>query len=407
MNLKILLILFLGLILAGPRVLRGGEDDLRRKQQELERLRKEIDRYEEKIVEREKKEHATLELLDEYDKQAILLRKLIATLHEQEQTLEDSIQDTKSSIQELGNQVSFLKRQYAKYVTTLYRYGRSYDLELLLSSRSFNQLLVRSEYLKRFSDQRKKDLDKIVTRREAVEEESIRLQRQLAEQRDLIRQKDQESLRLAVKMKKRKQMLADIRHDKKMLRQQISRRVADAKQLEQLISNLIEQERVRKAREEAQRKDSRIPAPVTAAPGTPFENRRGHLRWPVSQGKIAAHFGNQQHPVLRTVTQNTGIDIAVSSGTDVQAVADGTVSTISWLPSFGNLLIIDHLHGYRTVYAHLSEISVSEGQKITEGVKVGKSGESLSGSMLHFEIWKDREKQNPEFWLVPRALSQH
>jgi septal ring factor EnvC (AmiA/AmiB activator) len=404
---KSFLIFIAVILLAAPLMTHGEEmDDLRRKQQELERLRKEIGRYEEKIVEREKKEHSTLELLDEYDKQANLVRQLISTLHEQEQTLEDSIQETKHSIQELGNQVSFLKRQYAKYVTTLYRYGRSYDLELLLSSRSFNQMLVRSEYLRRFSDQRKKDLDKINTRREAVEEESIRLQRQLAEQRDLIRQKNQEEVRLAAKMKKRKQMLADIRRDKRMLKQEISRRVADAKQLEQLISDLIEQERVRKAAEEAQRRETKSPPPVTAAPGTPFENRRGHLRWPVPQGRIAAHFGNQQHPVLRTVTQNTGIDITVTSGTDVQAVADGIVSTISWLPSFGNLLIIDHFHGYRTVYAHLSEISVSEGQKIGEGVRVGKSGESLTGPMLHFEIWKDREKQNPEFWLVPRGLSQ-
>ena len=65
--------------------------------------------------------------------------------------------------------------------------------------------------------------------------------------------------------------------------------------------------------------------------------RRGSLPWPVSRGKIVSRFGVQQNPALHTVTQNNGIDIDVPSGTYVDAVADGEVSTIWWLPSFGNL----------------------------------------------------------------------
>ena len=115
-----------------------------------------------------------------------------------------------------------------------------------------------------------------------------------------------------------------------------------------------------------------------------------------------ARFGNQIHPVLKTVTQNTGIDISVPTGTDVHAVSSGEVATISWLPSYGNLVILNHNYGFRTVYTHLSEITVALSQKVDEGEVIGKSGESLGGPLLHFELWKEREKQDPELWLSRR-----
>jgi septal ring factor EnvC (AmiA/AmiB activator) len=406
-GIRLTLVLALAATLLIPaRLLPTEEDNIKSKQAELTKLREEIEQYEEKIKEHEKKEHATLELLDTYDRQETLLRKLVGELRKEERTLQGNIDDTKRSIQELGGQVSYLKRNYASYVSNVYRYGRTYDLELLLTSKSLNQVLVRAEYLRRFSNQRKKDLDKITTKCEAIEEENLKLQRQLVEQRQLITDKAAEEKKLQDQMKKRKKMLATIRRDKKMLRQDADRTLAAAQELEQLISKLIEQERIRKARETARAKEGKAPPPSIAPSGQAFVDRRGHLRWPVSQGRIVTRFGNQQHPVLKTITQNTGIDIAVPTGTDVEAVANAEVSAISWLPSFGNLVILDHSNGYRTVYAHLSEIAVSEGEQVTEGNVIGKSGESFSGSVLHFEIWKDREKQDPEHWLSPRGLTK-
>ena len=382
------------------------EDEIKSKQSELKKLKDQIQQYEEKIQEREKKEHAALDLLDTYEKQEMLLRKLLRELHQQEKTLEQNIAETRNTIAELGGKVTHLKGEYAHYVSNVYRYGRIYDIELLLASHSLNQMLIRSEYLRRFTSQRKVDVDKIITKRQAIEEENIKLQHQLSEQRELLADKAKEEATLQQKMKKRKQLLTTIRHDKKLLRQEANRTISAAQELEGLITKLIEEDRIRKEREAARAKEEKIrPAPTPE--GKAFVQRRGKLRWPVSQGKVVARFGNQQHAVLKTITQNTGIDIQVPNSTAVTAVADAQVSTISWLPSFGNLIILDHSGGYRTVYAHLSEISVSEGDQIDEGGIIGKSGESFSyGSSLHFEIWKDREKQDPEHWLSPRGLTK-
>ncbi len=78
------------------------------------------------------------------------------------------------------------------------------------------------------------------------------------------------------------------------------------------------------------------------------------------------------------------------------------VSIVHWLPGYGNIVIITHSEGYRTVYAYLSEVNVQEGQIIRRGDVIAKSGESLTGEMVHLEIWREREKQNPENWLARR-----
>ena len=392
----------------------NGGEDIKGKQSELARLRQEIQQFEDKIKEHEKKESSTLDLIDTYDRQINLVRKVVKNLHEQEQQLQQGIDKTRAQIRDLGGQLTFLKRQYAGYVAGMYKFGRTYDLELMLSAKSLNQALIRSEYLRRFSDQRKHDVDRIVTKREDAEEMNLQLQKQLSEQRQLLSDKADEERSLAGKMKKRQDMLADIRRDKKALRREVGRTVAQAQDLEELITKLIEQDRIRKAREAARAREAReargsgapLPAPEPTYTGKPFNTKRGHLRWPVGQGKVVAHFGNQRHPILGTITQNTGIDISLPVGSPVGATSEGEVSAISWLPSFGNLVIIDHSNGFRTVYAHLSEITVGEGQHIAEGGTIGRSGEALTGPLLHFEVWKDREKQDPEGWLSPHGLAR-
>jgi murein DD-endopeptidase MepM/ murein hydrolase activator NlpD len=229
-----------------------------------------------------------------------------------------------------------------------------------------------------------------------MEDQAMLLQNQLAEQQTLLSEKKQEEKKLTAKMKKRKQILATIRKDKKNFKKEVDRKKQDVKDLEQLIAKLIEEDRIKSARKD------RVREPVT---GGTFQSKRGHLHWPVAQGKLTARFGNQEHPTLHTITQNTGIDIAVPAGTNVEAVSEGEVSKIFWLPSFGNLVILNHNDGYRTVYAHLSEIAIEEGDRVREGTVLGKSGESLAGSVLHFEIYKDRDKLDPEQWLRSRGIT--
>ena len=374
------------------------QEEIHRRQEELEALRAQIRSLEDKSKEQQKNESETLELVDTYDRNAGLLRQLIARLKGEENRLQGALDTTHSTLHSLERQLAFLKDHYARYVRSIYRSGRYQEAELLLTSTSWNQFAVRNEYLRRFTEQRRKDAERIAGKTRQVEASQRKAQHQLVDERRLIAEKGAEEDRLAALATDRRGVLDRIRKDRKLLERQMQRQLRAAHDMEQMITDLVDQERMKKEHAAAERKTPHLPQPSGTA--GEFDARKGKLRWPVTEGSIVAHFGPQRHPTLRTVTTNTGIDIAVDAGTPVTAVAAGEVATINYLPSYGNLIILNHQNGFRTVYAHLGEISVIPGQTIQEGAAIGTSGDSIDGPRLHFEIWKDREKQNPEVWLA-------
>jgi len=373
------------------------QDEIKKRQDELQAIRDQIRELEGKITEQVKNERETLDLLDSYEKKGTLLRRLITRLQNDEQTLTRRIENTRKGMEKLEDQLSFLKNHYAAYVVSIYKRGRTRDLELLLSSHSINQMYIRNQYLRRFTNQRRRDAQSIAAKRKQVEDTQAQLHIQLSEEQRLLAEKNAEDERLASLAADRRDALVKIRKDKRFAQREIERQMRAAKELEGLIAELIEADRIRKEHEAEAARKARVPVPVPA--GTSLDARKGKLRWPVSEGTIVARFGNQTHPTLRTITQNTGIDIAVAVGSPVVAVADGLISKIIWLPSYGNLVILSHNGGFYTVYTHLGDISGAEGEKVKEGEVIGHTGEALNGPRLHFELWKGKEKQNPEQWL--------
>ncbi|MEU9232394.1 LysM peptidoglycan-binding domain-containing M23 family metallopeptidase [Streptomyces subrutilus] len=85
---------------------------------------------------------------------------------------------------------------------------------------------------------------------------------------------------------------------------------------------------------------------------------------------------------------HTGVDFIASSGTTVKAVGAGTVVSAGWAGSYGNEVIVKHADGKYSQYAHLSSLSVSAGQSVTAGQRLGLSGSTgnSTGPHLHFEI---------------------
>jgi len=371
------------------------QNAVRKKQEELKRLREEINLYEMKIKEARQKEKLTLDIIDDYERRENLLRKLIAELKKQASENEREIKKLQDEISRSEQDIKNLKEKYASYIRSTYKRGRTHDLELILSARSLNQMLIRAVYLKKFSEFGKSVIDTILSKQENLKRQKLELEIALSKQKELIAQKEEEEKNLILGIKEKRELLEKIRKDKQNLQAQVERRKKAIKEIESVIAKLIEEEKEKRRKEEIERRKKVEIPKIEGA----FAKLKGKLPWPVDNGKIVARYGEQVHPVLKTVTLNYGIDILVESESKVRAVADGIVSKIFWLPSFENLIIITHDGGFRTVYANLSDIFVSEGEKVNAGQVIGKSGESIEGSIVHFEIWHERQQQNPEIWL--------
>ena len=114
--------------------------------------------------------------------------------------------------------------------------------------------------------------------------------------------------------------------------------------------------------------------------------------WPV-QGEIITEFGSSQRGV-----HNDGVNIAASEGAPVGAAAKGRVAFVGTnIKSFGKLVLVKHDGGIITAYAHLGDISVTEGDIVTAGQSIGTIGQSgrVDSPQLHFEIRKSRQPVDP------------
>jgi septal ring factor EnvC (AmiA/AmiB activator) len=417
------ILLFVHLLLNIDSYAQTNQIDSRK--EELTKLKDEISRLENELAQKNKKEKKTLEDLDNISKQNFLVNKLLANLRSEEAQKENEINKRVSNIASIENEIDLLQKNYAKYVAATYKNGTHTEWETILDANSFQQAVIRLEYLKRFSVSREKDLVKLESNKKSLLIAKAKLETEKKEKEILTQQKEVEEKTLSKKLKDQKSILAEIKKDKK----KISKSVSDKRKSEQKIRDMIvrlfeEAEAKRKKEEELKLKreeeqklkktetivsketntkkevvQSDYETDLSTSNFTSFSELKGKLNWPISKGKVVRKFGESLNPKLKTLTVNYGIDIRASGDMSVKCVAEGVISAVEWLPGYGTVLIISHKGNYRTVYGHLSEVFVKEGDKIKTGGVIAKIGESVEGNILHFEVWSGRQNVNPEIWL--------
>jgi murein DD-endopeptidase MepM/ murein hydrolase activator NlpD len=116
----------------------------------------------------------------------------------------------------------------------------------------------------------------------------------------------------------------------------------------------------------------------------------GMFAWPVAGATLSSSYGE------RWGRTHKGIDL-VSGNRTIKAADAGTVTFAGVQSGYGNVVIVDHRNGYVTYYGHLSSISVSVGQRLSQGGKIGIMGNTgrSTGTHLHFEIRKNGTAVNP------------
>lgn len=137
--------------------------------------------------------------------------------------------------------------------------------------------------------------------------------------------------------------------------------------------------------------------------GGTFEGMRGRLPYPSSGSfTITSRFGRQELADLPGVEyDNPGIDAESDPGASARAVFKGKVSGVYLLPGYNTVVIVNH-GNYYTVYGNIISPSVKTGDSVDSGTMLGKlaADEDNSGrSTIHFEVWRNREKLNPQDWL--------
>ena len=373
------------LLLAAPAARAQVDTVTAEQRQQLEALQKKARENREAAAGLRRQENTVVRQLTRTDRDLTATRRRLRDLKHRAQRLDLQLDATRL---DLDKNLSLLAQQRAalrQRLRSMYKFGPARELEFLLSTESFAQLLARWDYLVLVAEQARRLLEGVRERKEVVETLEHRLEGHRAQVDRTTRQTTSENKRLAQQRASRRQTLVSIQTQRQAFEAAAAQLERDAQALKRLIARL-----------EAKR--AAAPVPYTGD----FAKGHGQLDWP-ARGEVVGHFGLETNPRFPSVkVPNNGMDIRVPVGTAVRAVAKGRVDyTSDNYASYGEIVILNHGDSYYTLYAHLSDISVSVGQEVSAGQTIGRSGEtgSLKGPILHFEVRKGGSALDPEDWL--------
>jgi septal ring factor EnvC (AmiA/AmiB activator) len=389
-------------------------DNISQKESELSSIKTEIKNLEKELVSKSAAEKKSFEAVENLNKQNFLINKVLGELRTEINKKESEIRIVEIKIIKTESEIKILQDNYARYVTAIYKKGQYNELESLFDASTLQQAVMRTYYLQAFAKQREKDLIKLKDKKSELDDSKALLKKERNEKLLLAKSRDDEKKVLTQKINERKAALNSIKKNKNELKKMLTAKKEAQKKTEQLIAQLIEKEaksnkdqlvstdnissEKNKIRDENVSYDVDLNTSLFAS----FADLKGKMIWPLHKGKIIRKFGENKHKSLNTVTLNYGVDIKADKDKNVRSVGEGVIAAIDWLPGYGNVIIISHKNNYRTVYSHVSEIFVSEGDKVKSGSVLALVDEGVDGYVLHFEIWKGRDKQNPELWLVKK-----
>ena len=316
------------------------------------------------------------------------LDKTLEQLTEQLNITLENIDLKQAEIDETNVNLNITKEneriQYAnmkKRIIFFYERNNASVIEDILSGDNLVDMLTRGEYIQSITDYDRQKLDEL----KKIENEIIELEKKLSQEKDelvLLRQEETAN----------KESIENLIFEKQKELEDTKSRINTSS------SELKKLERDRAAQEEKILQMERAIEERERAKAGGKRTLQGGLIWPCpSSNRITSYFGKRKSPTKGASTDHKGIDIGAATGEKVIAAASGEVVVSTYSYSAGNYIMISHGSQVFTIYMHLSKRTVSEGDEVVKGQKIGEVGSTgvASGPHLHFGIRKNGAYVNP------------
>ena len=404
-----------------------GQDSRTALNSEKKQLEKEIAEQKKLLESTKKNKAASLREIELIKNQIQKQEKLIRTIGEELQALDNKIVENTKELNDLTKKLDLLTAEYEKAVYAAYKYRNALSkTSFVLSAANLNQAIQRMNYLQEYSLRLNLQLKAILETKQKIKQKDEQLKSQRQEKSSLIQDRNREKEQLSKQQSEKNTIVVNLKKQESKINAEISKRINRQKQIDAAIQRLIdaEIEKARKA-EEAKRKNtpssssSSTAAPAaTTAPSQPktltltpeesalaanFESNKGKLPWPVEKGEIERGFGSYSLPEVSSVQIiNNGINIRTEKNAAVRAVFKGTVSGIQDIDG-GKVVLIRH-GNYISVYYGLASVEVKKGEQVNTKQQIGRMLNDPSNpySELHFEIRQDKNPLNPALWIMKK-----
>ena len=361
-----------------------------------QQLQRKIEQKRKQIASKKKRERVLTGTIEGYSRQIRVLERDITTLRTRQAAIEADLSSKRAELttiqRELRSERARITRLRARLVEAraalserlvyLFKADEPDVVTVVLESEGFADLLQRTSFMQRVSQQDARIIDRARDAKADAEAAEKRLDRSEARQREvtaIVARRREEVAAIKGRLVERSSQYRNVRSDK---REVLLSTRADRKELEGHLAAL--------EKEEAQVR-ARLAGNV--APG-PIRRGSGALIWPIS-GAFTSPFG------MRWGRLHAGVDLAAPEGTPIRAADSGTVVLAGWTGGYGNYTCIAHGGALTTCYAHQSRYGTSVGAQVSQGQVigyVGNTGRSF-GAHLHFETRINGTPVNPMSYL--------
>ncbi len=318
--------------------------------------------------------------IDEINSQIQQLDKELSVAMNELNTITNKLNDVTAQLDQAEKDLAEATRQkeeqndtLQKRVRYMYEYGNISYFDTLVEAKSFSDFVNRIEYLNAIHEYDVNLYETLAQKEAEIQELTETIKSQKAEIEVLQKSAAEKKDELQASVDQKEALNRKIESDVELLENQLDELDKANKDVENMI-----QAEIKRQQELAAQNNSSINTTYTG----------GKLMWPSDTTYITSNFGYRIHPITGVRKLHAGVDVGVPVGTNVYAAESGTVITAGWVQGYGNCVIIMHDNGLTTLYAHLSSINVSNGQRVSRGDTIAYSGNSgnSTGPHLHFEV---------------------
>lgn len=405
------------LFMASLAFAQPNQEELERKK---EKLLKEIQEKEAQLQSVRSKEKSVGKLLQIQKEKIGLKQSLINTTEKQAKLLSNNIYLNQREVNKLNKELKVLKEDYAEMIVKSYKSRSTQSRAMfLLSSEDFSQAYKRLQYMKQYTSYRKMQGEEIKRKTTELNDYNAKLSGQKTEKEKLLAEQEKQRQELVKEKLDQEKIANSLKKDKKQITAEIKKKQQETKRIDAQIQKLIRDAIAEANRKAAAANAKANPKTTTAAETkaiesstkivlTPegklisdnFKANKGRLPWPVAKGAITLGYGNQSHPVYKSlVVHNSGIEITTESGADARAVFAGEVTKVIVISPLNKAVCVQH-GDYFTVYQNLGTVNVSAGDKVTAKQSLGKIRTSADGkTVLKFMVSQNTTYANPQQWI--------
>ena len=349
------------------------------------------------------REKSILSQVEDLNVKISVRTELVMVNNQQANLLTQQINVNQRDITNLRKELEELKKDYAEMIQKSYKSKSSQNrLMFLFSSEDFLQAYKRIQYMKQYTNFRKKQGEVITEKTKTLQSLNKALFEQKAQKEALVMENRKAQKELQQERRSQQRLIRGLKSKSRSLAIEIKQKQRKADEIDKVIERLIREAIAASNKASGKSvKNAFALTPESKLLAANFVANKGKLPWPVEKGIVIQRYGTQPHPVVKTtMIKSNGVTIATTPKSEARAVFEGEVMTILSFKGSNPTILIKH-GNYITTYKNMGKVYVKKGDKVNAKQPIGEifTHPQTGKTTLQFSVFNALKPQNPKSWI--------